>query len=234
MTQRIPADARLGRTRTKQNIGYRILYLSREEFSPFTVERVGETGIAGWYAVAGGVDAPAAGGYIVWGLETQDIAEEDIKPVPADTSTSLLNRIQAMLETLRANIRGMIPPPAPAPVVRVDTREFESSVTKLHSHVAELVQEGELRQDRKIVEIRQELATVQEFIARLDTLNDNATQLQHLDGAASRFTEMSVALAAIVQANGKVAEATITEQKLQRALGAIDNFLVNVGGQDDE
>jgi hypothetical protein len=80
MTQTIPATAILGPGKTGLTIGYRILSLDGTTYSAFSTTGVTETSTAGTYSVAGGVVAPTAGGYIVWGTALVDYAEDEIGP----------------------------------------------------------------------------------------------------------------------------------------------------------
>jgi hypothetical protein len=80
MTQTLPATAILGPGKTGLTIGYRILDIDRVEYSAFTATGVVETLTAGTYSVAGGVVAPRAGGYIIWGEALVDLAEDEIRP----------------------------------------------------------------------------------------------------------------------------------------------------------
>ncbi|MCL4864208.1 MAG: hypothetical protein KJZ93_32670 [Caldilineaceae bacterium] len=139
MTQRVPADARLGRTHTGKKIGYRVLNLSRSSFSAFTTKGVEETGIPGHYVVLGGIEAPDAGGYIVWGTKGEDIAEASIEPAPPDQAADMLKRIAAMLDSLSERILhaiSLLSVPAPAVEmqsnqVQLDTTQLEAAVTRL-------------------------------------------------------------------------------------------------------
>ena len=78
MTQTVPATAQLGPGKTGLAIGYRVLDIDRVEYSAFTTTNVAETGTAGTYSVAGGVVAPNAGGYIVWGVSGTDYVEATV------------------------------------------------------------------------------------------------------------------------------------------------------------
>lgn len=79
MTQTIARNADLGPAYAGLTIGYRILNLNRTTYSVFTTTGVVENP-AGWFSVNGGVVAPDAGGYIVWGPSGTDVAEEEILP----------------------------------------------------------------------------------------------------------------------------------------------------------
>lgn len=91
MAQTVPATVVLGPGMTGLAIGYRILTLARATHSAFTTTNVAETSTAGTYAVTGGVSAPDAGGYIVWGVSGTDYAEGNIDPVitASDIATSV-------------------------------------------------------------------------------------------------------------------------------------------------
>jgi hypothetical protein len=74
-------------------LGYRVLTLGRTVYSAFTVAGVVETSVLGTYSVIGGVAAPFAGGYIVWGTAGTDYAEWTIDPghgEPAATGEIIL------------------------------------------------------------------------------------------------------------------------------------------------
>lgn len=137
MTQRVPADARLGRTHAGKKIGYRVLNLSRSTFAAFTRANVVETSIPGHYTIMSGIEAPDAGGYIVWGTKGEDIAEASIEPAPPDQAADMLKRIAAMLDSLSERILHAVSL-LPAPVaemqggpVRVDTAGLDAAIARL-------------------------------------------------------------------------------------------------------
>lgn len=78
MTQTVPATAQLGPGKTGLAIGLRVLNLDGTTYSAFSTTGVSETSTAGTYRVAGGVVAPNAGGYIVWGTAVLDLAEATV------------------------------------------------------------------------------------------------------------------------------------------------------------
>jgi hypothetical protein len=84
MTQTVPATAVLGAALTGLTIGYRVLNLDGTTYSAFSTVGVAETLTAGVYRVAGGVAAPDAGGYIVFGTELADLAESTVERVSVD------------------------------------------------------------------------------------------------------------------------------------------------------
>ena len=88
MTQTVPATCVLGPGKTGLTIGYRVLNLDGTEYSAFSTSGVAETAIAGTYRVAGGVEAPLAGGYVVWGTELLDYAEATVESASANVTYS--------------------------------------------------------------------------------------------------------------------------------------------------
>lgn len=81
MTQTVPATAVLGPGKTGLAIGLRVLDIDRVQYSAFSTTGVIETGTAGTYSKVGGVAVPDAGGYIVWGTTTLDLAETTVKGI---------------------------------------------------------------------------------------------------------------------------------------------------------
>ncbi len=92
--QIVPASAQLAPRRSRQAVGYRVLDLNRKPVVGFTRDRVGESTIPGNFFVAGGVQAPDAGGYIVWGLDGDDFAEATIDPAPPPVPAPIDNSAQ--------------------------------------------------------------------------------------------------------------------------------------------
>lgn len=88
MTQTVPATCVLGPGKTGLTIGYRVLNLDGTEYSAFSTTGVAETSTAGTYRVAGGVVAPLAGGYIVWGEAATDYAEATVDSTAVNVTYS--------------------------------------------------------------------------------------------------------------------------------------------------
>lgn len=86
MTQTCPATAVLGPGKTGLTIGYRVLNLDGTTYSAFSTTGVAETSTAGTYRVAGGIVAPLAGGYIVWGVVGTDYAEATVESASANVT----------------------------------------------------------------------------------------------------------------------------------------------------
>jgi len=78
VTQTTPATCVLGPGKTGLAIGLRVLNLDGTEYAAFSTTSVAETSTAGTYRKAGGVVAPLAGGYIVWGVSGTDYAEATV------------------------------------------------------------------------------------------------------------------------------------------------------------
>jgi hypothetical protein len=83
MTQTVPATCVLGPGKTGLTIGLRVLNLDGTTYSAFSTTGVAETSTAGTYRKADGVEAPDAGGYVVWGVNGTDYAEAPIPPAAA-------------------------------------------------------------------------------------------------------------------------------------------------------
>ncbi len=86
MTQTVPATAVLGPGMTGLTIGLRVLNLDGTEYAAFSTTSVAETSTAGTYRKAGGVVAPLAGGYIVWGTALVDYAEATVESAFANVT----------------------------------------------------------------------------------------------------------------------------------------------------
>lgn len=199
MTQRVPADARLGRTRTGQDIGYRVLNLNREPFRGFALAT--ETAIPGNYVAVGGVEAPDTGGYIVWGTAVEDIAETTIEPATVDSAPALLARIEAALDALLARIAGLIPPQPP---VIVNTAEFEAGIVTLRGELAGMIQDASQHQAERVAEIYRQIEANNAIVRQLDRLNDAVIEFDQLSAVSSHLNSILSAYPAAVRlsANG--------------------------------
>ena len=87
MTQTVPATAVLGPGATGLTIGLRVLNLDGTTYAAFSTTGVAETSTAGTYRKAGGVVAPLAGGYIVWGTAGTDYAEATVDSAAVNVTT---------------------------------------------------------------------------------------------------------------------------------------------------
>ena len=86
MTQTVPATCVLGPGLTGLTIGLRVLNLDGTTYAAFSTTGVAETSTAGTYRKAGGVVAPLAGGYIVWGTALVDYAEATVESASANVT----------------------------------------------------------------------------------------------------------------------------------------------------
>lgn len=83
---KIAAAAQLGRRHSGEPVGYRVLDLNRKPVDrrpgvAFERKGVQETSVPGYFVVAGGVDVPTTGGYILWGFSGRVLAEATVAPV---------------------------------------------------------------------------------------------------------------------------------------------------------
>lgn len=106
-TMRVPVEAQLHRRWAGQAVGYRILDLQQIVVASWTSDQVIERA-PGHFVVVGGVEAPAAGGHIVWGLADQDIASAPIEPAAPDPTTAILAGIGEMIDRAVADLRQSI------------------------------------------------------------------------------------------------------------------------------
>lgn len=96
MSQTLPATVPLGASKAGLAIGYRVLNLNRTNYSEFTTTNVAESpASSGTYNVSGGIVAPDAGGYVIFGVSGTDYAEAPIDPAPPTVAA-----IQSGLSTL--------------------------------------------------------------------------------------------------------------------------------------
>lgn len=165
-----PATAQLGRSKAALAIGYRLLDTNRGQVQPFTRRGVSATGIPGTFAAL--IDAPASGGYIVWGTAEQDIAEAPIEPMAPDP----LPAMRAALALLLQDIAAMMPA---TPVIQMDTQPFEQGVSELRRAV-----------DGQVSEIRGQLTALREGFEHLSLLNDAASQAEIVRSMRDRLTEV--------------------------------------------
>ena len=253
-----PANAYLGPRGPldRDPIGYHVLDLNRAPVLAFTAERV-ISDMPGWYAVTGGVDVPATGGYIVWGTATRDMAEESIPPMPELPTQALISGVQAALRELGNRMAKLIPPPPviPAPVVQMDTGPFEGRIAELRSDLLAQATAAQAAANERDAERTQALttalATIQEFAAVLAWVEDAGERIVEmadivgrvsgaLDDAGvihvvtemntERLAELRVELAQ-VQADAQRALAELQADAHRRAtVAALDEFLAAVGG----
>lgn len=209
MTQIIPAAAQLRRRWAGQAIGYEIMHLDGSLFRAWTTEGVHET-MPGYFMVTDGVEAPDAGGYIVWGLADQDIVQATIEPAIADNSPALLEQIGVLLDGLLASIGGLLPQPAP---VIVDTNVFEAGVMQLRSEWAAIAEQDDQRLRQRLTEIHARLNGLSESLRR----HGEAYIIAHaagLDATTAKFNQLFLTLRQL----GETEAAQLSEaQQAQRA-----------------
>jgi hypothetical protein len=221
--QTIPAGAQLGRTKTGQAIGYRVLRLDRSPYRLFTTEGVSETAIPGHYTALGGVVAPDEGGYIVWGTEAQDYAESTIDAAPVDITERLLAGIAAGLDALRMSIISAMPSTPtipPFPPVIVNTAEFERGIVTLRAELVEIAQSSNQAHASRVSELQAQIDAVADATQRIQLLTDVVKETEALGQIHSR---MSAFFGPTV-----IHEA---DPRIDSAIEAFDKFLEKVGGK---
>jgi hypothetical protein len=250
--QRIPADARLPSSYDDKEIGYRVLTLGRGEFVPFTVEGVTLSMPRCW-SVAGGVDAPDGGGYIVWGLADEDLAEAGIEPVVPDLTDAVLFRMRTIIDTAISRIIAVMPA---TPVIQMDTSAFDLSIKQLDDKMSAVSTDVELRtheQGKQVSEIQTRLAELATSYAGLKATEDVTRQLSALTAMRDRLSEVigdKPQAITIVHESNTAQLATVLETvradierlsgdretarqetgRQKRTLQVLDTFLQKVGG----
>ena len=205
---RVPADAQLSRTRSGQPIGYKLLGLEGAVIQPFTRDGVTETGIPGHYMVAGGVEAPAGGCYIVWGDGRADFAQASIDPMPSFDITTITRRLDAMVAGLERSV----------------------AVGELASDQSETVAELLQTQGSDIAAVRAWCDQVAGYGRLAGELDAMQTRLGRLFGQPSGAVASSVGEMASDERRQYEQQIATLQTKLTRAVGAIDRFLVQTGG----
>lgn len=247
--QRIPADARLPSTYDDKEIGYRVLTIGRGEFVPFTTEAVTLSMPRCW-SVAGGVDAPDQGGYIVWGLADKDLAETSIEPDCPNVADGIVSAMRNLLADAIARITAVMPA---TPVVQMDTGGFEKGVNRLRSDMTALVLAGSTQQAERVSAIQTRLSELSTSYASLKVLDDasrqvsaltamrdrlsevlgdkpTAIQLVQEDNTAHMATVLETVRADIDKLSSDVATGKQASTRKDRSLQALDMFLQKVGG----
>lgn len=176
-----PARARLGRRRSGLALGYRVLDLTRQPVTGQVFTGITEAQPGDYVTV---VDAPAAGGFIVWGTrENPAMVEALLPPSPAAPDLAPIREAIGKLARLIESI--------PAPVVTVDTAPFVEGLHRTRQDVTGLMSAEQARRATDADALRAELATIAQQVIGLQRLNESAHQFAHLDAAASRFAAMT-------------------------------------------
>jgi hypothetical protein len=250
--QKVPAGAQLGRTKTGQAIGYRVLNLDRSPFRIFTRDGVSETAIPGHYTALGGVSAPDLGGYVIWGTEAQDMAEATIEPA-VDITERLLSGIAAGLDALLTSIIRAMPTTPVFPPVIVNTVEFETGVATLRAELVELAASSNQAHASRVSELQAQLDAVIDVNNRLQILNDTVREMHALTDVHDRLTAIfgmaaPVAPVIVKEADPRIASVIETVRadidrlsqdmaatktanaRKDRTIAELDKFLQKVGG----
>jgi len=211
MTQTIPASAQLSPRRAGQKIGFVVLNLDRSTYAPFTRRGVIES-VPGCFAVRGGVDAPDAGGYIVWRMaDGEAIAESAIDPAPLPLPA--LEVLRSLLVGLPQQFAALVPAPV------VDTTPFQRGVAQM----------GEAT-DAATAEYRERLADVAGLLTRIAETTDGLSVLNEGANQVMALAEMRNRLDAILgepagQPSGLRA---VQEMNIAPLTSAIDGLRANM------
>lgn len=255
----VAADAILGRTNAGKAIGYSVLTLDRETVvAPFTRERVIATGSYKW-AVLGSVFVPDAGGVIVWGTEDEPIADEVFNPAPAEVVNAVASRTTDLLNSFFERFVRAIPEPL-APVVQVETAQFEEAVTELRVELTALASQmltGDSERTQNVTDLQEQVRIAVEHITQLRGLNNAARAIGAIRaiyeslgavlGAQSPVVQMlqvgnhehvAQALEAQAKTIAELTQAVQSERpvkdSLRQALTAMDKFTELYGGELNE
>lgn len=224
----VPARAQLPISYRGSRLGYRILNLDLSVFSSFTTKRVEETQ-PGMWVVNGGVEAPDAGGYIVWGLKGKDIVGATIQPQCLPSPGITAGEAELIMQRFIASL-----PKPPAPVA-VNIAPIESSIAALNTEFQRLLQANDDNQSQQASVIAQQVSALRnefqginavgvlsdkidslgEITKRLSALDTTAQQLTALDDASRRFDEMSSAAIRSLNANTSIEHLATIAGKLE-------------------
>lgn len=247
----IPARVQLPARYAGQPLGYRVLNLNLSLFSAFTSVNVAEIHPS-FYVVSEGVNAPDAGGYLIWGVKGQDLMTATIQP---SVVKPILSGVIDELNKLARRIIEAMPKPA-AQQIAVKTEAFEAGVAALRAELAEMLRvDGQADADRLDV-VTQRVDELYAELQRIDApgavekhVETTAQGLADLAKAARRLDEMSGIAVRLLSANagidqlgavvGKLeafytevrrmnTEAWRAEEMRQESLAALEEFLDKV------
>lgn len=200
---RTPARAQLGRRYAGQPIGYRVLSLDGKTVAPFTRAGVRES-LPGHYTAV--VEGPDKGGWIVWGTAgNPSIAEAELAPAPPSLD---LTQLAEALPT----------PPAP------DLAPIREAIRRLRDEQIELAGNERAQRASELDALRAQLAGTVERLTKLDRLNESATQLEHLDGAARQFNELSHLAERLTSAGLSVIDISMIASEIAMLRGQVERM----------
>lgn len=227
MTQIVPASAQLRRRWAGQVIGYEVLSLDRSLFRAWTNDQVQEPAPA-YFVATNGVEAPDAGGYIVWGLVDQPVVESVIEPASASFEPALSAGLDSLYDELIDRIKALFPQPAP---VIVDTNVFEAGVMQLRSELAAIAEQDDQRLRQRLTEIHARLNGLSESLRR----HGEAYIVAHaagLDVTTAKFNQLFLTMRQL----GETEATQLSEaQQAQRAgLNALSEALMELRSVSDQ
>lgn len=175
----VPARAQLPRRYAGLTIGYRVLDINGAEVTPHTTAHVTETAPADYFVI-GGIDAPPAGGLIIWGTTEQpSIAAAEIAPPPVTVDPT--PAIAALGDRIAQLIAAI---PQPVAITEVDTAGLQQAIAGVGVELATLTQKdagtavllrlAQMEQEQAIIgaqwfgEMSRQIAMVSEAIATIE------------------------------------------------------------------
>lgn len=199
-----PARAQLGRRYAGRPIGYRVLTLARVEAAPFTRAGVVEAQ-PGHYVTA--VEAPPAGGWIVWGTAGADLIEAELLPAPPVPPD--LAPLAEAIDALPAQLAAVVPTPAP-----VDLAPLTQAIGRLRGEVVAAEEAQRARRADDAASLGNAIGELREQVAALQGLAQTAAGIAQLTAASGRFVELTEAAARLIAANAGIAELGATVERL--------------------
>lgn len=150
----IPAATKLNKRNARKTIGYRVLNVDGSPFSEFTREHVIEQRPA-FYVATRGASVPDAGGFIVWGTKSRDLAEVEVGPAPRPA------------EPLEPIVRS---------IVAESAKETTMALSAIESRVASIDTASPTKESQAII-----LAALASSSEALGTLRRSVSELKTLE-----------------------------------------------------
>ena len=241
MTQTVPATCVLGPGKTGLTIGLRVLNLDGTVYAAFSTTGVAETSTAGTYRKAGGVVAPLAGGYIVWGVAGTDYAEATVESASANVTLWAGQPTSHTDGTPDVNVKWWLSTPVVPPATEgIPTVDMEGASIRLALGL------GSNNLDTQLAA----LPTAVEIVAAMDADPPavNVTMQQGVAVAAADVTGYINVLSVLGNVDGTVGEVTnlsLTAQQAMRdamklaptagapAAGSVDKHLDDLSAAGD-
>lgn len=171
MAQIKPVAVDVGSKYKNAVIGYSIRTLEDKVYSKFTTKAILKSDVPDIFYTSAIV--PTAGGYIVWGIESQDLFFDTIEPcyeIP-DFSATLDQLYKAISQLVIPN---------PDIVMNVDTTEFIKQVESVKTYVLNAVSDSNVSH----------IESVRELCIRFDELTANYNKLSVINSVVEQHSKM--------------------------------------------